>query len=187
MAQDEYPKVEIFGGYQYFHNGQLHIAGQDVPNSSENWNGWDTSVTGNFTKHLGVTGDFSGNYKTFDNVAGSGVNVDGRLYTFAGGPVVSYDAGGKINPFVHALFGGAHASASAAGQSLSHNVFIMMFGGGVDAKVAKHIKIRPIEFDWIYYHSGSFNVNISGFEVGTLPSFSQANNVRITSGIVFTF
>ena len=47
-AQDDYPRAEVFGGYQYLHLGG---SGTDV-----NANGWNASLTGNFNKAFGVTG-----------------------------------------------------------------------------------------------------------------------------------
>jgi len=175
MAQD-YPKAEIFGGYQYLHTGQVNVNGSEaVP--SEGLNGWSASLRGNFNRHLGLEGDFGGVYTT-----DQGVHI--HHYTFTGGPVVSYDAGGKINPFVHVLFGGVHTSFSGSSGNLSASVsntgFTTMFGGGIDAKVNKAISVRIIEADWLYYHFGDFKP-LTG------SSISQSNNVRITTGIVFTF
>jgi hypothetical protein len=157
MAQD-YPKAEVFGGYQYMHLGGN---GLDV-----NTNGWNASLTGNFNNWFGVAADFSGAYKTIGG-------VDTRIYTYAGGPVVSLNSAGKVNPFVHALFGGAHASASLTGVgSDSDNGFTMMFGGGVDAKVNRAIAVRLLQADWVYFRfSGD----------------SESHNVRISTGIVLRF
>ncbi len=120
-----------------------------------------------------MTADFGGAYKTV-NVGG--VNVSTKLYTYTGGPVVNLNSGGKVNPFVHALFGGAHASGSASfgGSSgwASINGFTMMFGGGVDAKVNSAIAVRVIQADWAYFR---FN------------GASDSHNVRISTGIVFRF
>ncbi len=177
MAQDN-PKVEVFGGYQYLHTGDITISGQSVPNSSQGWNGWDASATGYFNKYFGVQGDFSGSYATISSVSG-------HVYTYAGGPVVAYREG-RVNPFVHALFGGIHLSGSASAEgvsaSASLNGFTMAFGGGVDVQATKVVSVRLIQADWIYYHFGS--TTIDGVAV---PSFSQSNNVRIVSGIVFRF
>ncbi|MGA2978236.1 MAG: hypothetical protein ABSD76_01475 [Terriglobales bacterium] len=174
MAQG-YPKAEVFGGYQYLYNGNSTVNGQNVPNSSQSFNGWDASITGYFQKHLGVQGDFGGAYATI-----SGVST--HVYTYTGGPVVSLNAGGKVNPFVHALFGGIRLGASESGVSISENGFTMMFGGGVDVKATKAVAVRLIQADWLYYHFGSNT--IAGVAV---PSFSQSNNVRISSGIVIRF
>jgi hypothetical protein len=177
MARD---KVEVFGGYQYLHTGSITVDGQTVPSSSQNWNGWDAGATGYFNKYLGVTGDFSGNYATFDFF---GVpDVSSHVYTYAGGPVVAYREG-KVNPFVHALFGGIRLSGSKSGVSASFNGFTTMFGGGVDVKAAHAISVRLIDVDWVHYHFGSQTVPV----VGPIPSFGQSNNVRITTGLVLRF
>ncbi len=149
MAQDT-PKAEVFGGYQYTY------LGGDF--SGINANGWDASVTGNFNKHLGISGDFSGAYKTESGVSG-------HVYTYTFGPVVAYDFGGKINPFAHALFGGFTVGAGFGGQSASTNGFAMKLGGGVDVALNKVFAIRLAQFDWDYYHANgqgeSKNVNLS--------------------------
>ncbi|MGA2964887.1 MAG: hypothetical protein ABSD64_01665 [Terriglobales bacterium] len=148
MAQDE-PKVEVFGGYQY-----MHLGGDF---GSINANGFDGAVTGFLTNHIGVTGDFSGTYK-------SGAHV----YTYSGGPTIAFREG-KLNPFVHVLFGGA-TFGGFGGSSI--NGLTMMFGGGADYKASKAISIRLADFDWVYFHAN-----------GT----SLSSNVRLTSGIVFRF
>jgi hypothetical protein len=175
MAQDN-PKVEVFGGYQYLHAGNVDGFGNGA-----NTNGWNTAVTVNFNQHLGVAADFSGAYKT--------VNISNPLlgtahvhvYTYTFGPVVSFNSGGKINPFVHALFGGAHLSPTAciifSGSPDecgfgTYDGFAMMLGGGVDVRAAKAISLRLVQFDWVH-----------------LPSDggSENNNVSFSTGIVFRF
>jgi len=156
MAQD-YPKAEIFGGYQFTHLGG---SGTDI-----NANGWNASLTGNFNSWFGVAADFGAAYKT---ISGISTNV----YTYTGGPVVSLNSAGKINPFVHALFGGAHASASLSGVgSASENGFTTMLGGGVDIKLNRLLAFRG-QADWVYYR---FN------------GVGESHNVRISPGIVIRF
>ena len=156
MAQD-YPKAEIFGGYQYLHLGG---SGTDV-----NANGWNASLTGNFNDWFGVVGDFSGSYKTVSGVSAS-------VYSYTGGPVVSLNHKGKVNPFVHALFGGAHVGAGYSGASASENGFTMMFGGGADVKLNQTFAYRLFQADWVSYR---FN------------GVSENSNVRISTGIVVRF
>lgn len=155
LAADN-PKAEIFGGYQY-----LHLGGDFT---GLNTNGWDASVTGYFNNYFGITGDFSGAYKTI-----SGVSA--HVYTYSGGPVLAYREG-KVNPFVHVLLGGATFGAGYAGSSGSKNGFTTMFGGGVDVQAAKNISIRLADFDWVYYH---------------IAGQSESSNVRLTTGIVLRF
>jgi hypothetical protein len=154
MAQE--PKVEVFGGYQY------QYLGGDF--GGQNTNGWDASVTGYLNNYFGITGDFSGSYKTIDGVSA-------HLYTYSGGPVLAYREG-KVNPFVHVLLGGFDLGGSAGGGSASVNGFTTMFGGGVDYKASRNISIRLADFDWVYYHHNGL---------------SESSNVRLTTGIVFRF
>jgi hypothetical protein len=182
MAQDN-PKVEVFGGWQYLHLGNVYGTSQNVPE------GFDGSVTANLNKHFGVTGDFSGSFKSITgqietgNGLGSGT-VHDHIFTYAGGPVISMDAGGKINPFAHFLVGGFHNSLSGSGclvsdptqcgsiPTTSTNGMVMMVGGGLDVKASQHVAIRLGQFDWVYYHSNG---------VG------ESKNFRYSAGVVFRF
>jgi hypothetical protein len=89
MAQD-FPKAEIFGGYQYTHL-----------EPSIDANGWNASLTGNVDRWFGITADFSGAYKSA-----------GHFHTYMFGPVFSARTD-KVTPFAHALFGGASGGTFA--------------------------------------------------------------------------
>jgi opacity protein-like surface antigen len=91
VAQQEYPKAEVFGGYQFTHL-----------DPSINANGWNAAVNGNVNPWLGVTADFSGAYKN-----------GGRVHTYMFGPTFSARTE-RITPFAHALFGGATGGGSSA-------------------------------------------------------------------------
>jgi hypothetical protein len=54
-GQEEPIKGELFGGYQY-----TRIGGSGGTNA----NGWNAALTGNVNRWFGVTGDFSGAYKS---------------------------------------------------------------------------------------------------------------------------
>ncbi len=69
-AQDDYHKVEVFGGYSY--NSADRIAGSEFTTSTvgsqfssgkrKGFQGFDTSVTYNFSRYVGAKFDFSGHY-----------------------------------------------------------------------------------------------------------------------------
>lgn len=171
MAQD---KFEVFGGYEYLHNGNVNVNGVSESGTSQGYNGWNAAATFKLNRLLGVEGDFAGTYAT-----NSGVNL--HVYTYTGGPVVSVPAP-IIRPFVHVLFGGMKQTASESGVSVSRNGFTTMFGGGVDAKVNRLFAIRLGQIDWLYYHFGSTTI------AGTpAPAFSGSNNVRFSTGVVLRF
>jgi opacity protein-like surface antigen len=151
------PKAEVFGGYQYTRiNPGSGISG-------ENFNGWNAALTGNLNHWLGVTGDFSGAYKTI-----SGVSL--KQHTFMFGPTISSHSSDKFTPFAHALFGGAHFSGSGFGGSASDTAFAMALGGGVDVGV-KNFAVRIGQFDYLMTRFGG----------------TSQNNFRYSAGIVFRF
>lgn len=140
----ETPKPEVFGGYQYTRL-----------DPSWNGNGWNGAANFYITRWLGVTGDFSGAY-------GTGTS----FHTYTAGPVVSTHKG-SFAPFVHALFGGAHASAGGFGTS----GFAMQFGGGVDLG-RKQFALRLVQGDWLM-------TRFSGF--------TDSSNARISTGVLYRF
>jgi len=88
----EKPAPEVFGGYQFTStDGGWHA------------NGFSTSANFYIWKSIGVTGDL-----------GSGFSQGQSLYTYTVGPVISHQKG-NFSPYVHALFGGAHAGAAGIG------------------------------------------------------------------------
>jgi Outer membrane protein beta-barrel domain len=154
VAQENAPKAELFGGYQYTRfDGGL------------NANGWDTTVTTNLNRWVGVAGDFSGAYKTQ-----SGVSFNNYTYTF--GPVVSLRRNERLTPFAHFLAGGFHSSTALSGVSAPDNGFAMMFGGGVDVTATRHLGLRAFQFDWLSLHSSGSTDN---------------NNMRISTGLLVRF
>ena len=156
MAQESsFPKSEVFVGYQYTRlEGGL------------NANGWNFAANGNFNEWFGITGDFSGAYKSENGVSF-------RNYTYTFGPVISLRANKAFTPYVHALIGGDHASTTVQGfGSASGNGYAMLAGGGVDLNFSQHIAFRAAQADWMLLHgSGS----------------TSSKNARISTGIVFKF
>jgi hypothetical protein len=128
-------RAEIFGGVQYTHL-----------QPSYNALGWNLAVTGNFKHFLGITGDFSGAYNS---------NVDFHSYTV--GPVLSARLP-VVQPFVHALFGGATLSVSGT----STTDFAMLVGGGLDIGLRRGIAIRLIQADWLSTRFGGAVNNSQG-------------------------
>lgn len=158
VAQDNYNKAEVFGGYQWTSVDDL---GSGV--GRQNFNGFNGAVSGFFNKNLGITADFSGNFKTVDG-------VDAKIYTYTFGPTLRMPMD-KATPFVHALFGGGHFNASASGESITSNGFTYILGGGFDLNASKNVAIRIGQFDYVG----------ARFEGTTFKNF------RYSGGIVFKF
>src|ERR1700756_2525157 len=119
-------RVELFGGAQFEHL-----------QSSYNAVGWNASLTGNFKHVLGITGDFSGVYNSH--------RTNTSVYTYTFGPVLTARLP-VVQPFVHALFGGATASNSG----VNSNAFAMLVGGGLDVGLRKGIGFRVVQADWLF-------------------------------------
>ncbi|HUJ82694.1 MAG TPA: outer membrane beta-barrel protein [Candidatus Acidoferrales bacterium] len=176
-AQEETPKVEAFGGYSYVRAN----LGFGIPGF--NMNGGSGSVSYNPTEWLGLVADVGGYH--VGNIGGE--SVDATFVTYLFGPKVTYRRG-RWTPFVHALFGGAHASGSSAVTdggarvrpeqtvgfvSGSENAFAMALGGGLDVNATKHIGIRLIQADYLMTR------------FGVEHSSDTQNNARISAGVVF--
>lgn len=141
-------RVEIFGGAQFEHL-----------ESSYNAVGWNASVTGNFKHVLGITGDFSGVYNSH--------RTNSSVYTYTVGPVLTARLP-VIQPFVHALFGGATVSSGGASSS----AFAMFVGGGLDIGLRKGIGFRLVQADWL---------------MTKFADQTQDHQGRVSAGIVLKF
>ena len=136
------PEVEVFAGYSYLRQ------------YGENYNGVNGAVTYNVNRWFGITGDVSVHSPVdADDVAGFA--VVGPRFTYRRGPVT---------PFMHAMVGAAFG-AEDLGQDTEGALIV---GGGVDAKVSKHIAIRIFQADYV-------------------ATTFRSNNRRISAGIVFRF
>lgn len=183
MAQDETPKVTVFGGYSLLRNG------------GNNTNGWDGQGTFNFNRYLGLTADISGNYRNIASLpvplVSAGVNQ--HLYTFLFGPTVTGNLG-RASVFGHALFGAARASSSA-GISLpfiggvstgvsSASAFAMAFGGGLDINLGRHFALRAAQLDLVRTQFSPMDALATGLSTSTS---GNQNFLRYSGGIVFRF
>lgn len=116
--------------------------------------GFETSVTGYFTRRFGIEGNVDGHYKTktFDvsaTATGPIVPIEVKIagYNFMGGPHLRFPSDdSKVVPFVHALFGGNHTRLRGTGLGVTVNDsetdFAMKFGGGIDFGVSDHVGVR---------------------------------------------
>jgi hypothetical protein len=141
-------KVELFGGAQFEHLQPSYNAA-----------GWNGALTGNFKHILGITADFSGVYKS--------KRSSSSVYTYTVGPVLTARLP-VVQPFAHALFGGAHASIGDD----SDNSFAMLLGGGLDLGLRKGIGLRLLQADWLMTRFGEQIQNSQG---------------RVSAGIVIKF
>jgi opacity protein-like surface antigen len=177
-AQEDYSKVDIFGGYSYVRF--------QFPNAGFNGNGGSGQVTYNFNSVVGLTGDFGGYH-----VAKTNNNGSGTVFTYLFGPKFTIREG-NWSPFMETLFGGSWLGAgiegcvvtptvqpqATCGTSTSFNAFSLALGGGVDYKVSDHVSVRLFDADYLMTR---FNAK----EVG--GTNNTQSNVRISTGFVFHF
>ncbi|HTQ62823.1 MAG TPA: OmpA family protein [Candidatus Solibacter sp.] len=194
FAQD-YPKVEVPINYSYmrFNPENSNI----VSGFSLNGGGGGITV---FVNHVfGITAEFNGYgglSKTFvfpataNSPCPAGCTVmanDGNLFTYNVGPVLKHRSA-HFEPFVEALFGGAHSNVYAnllkacqanctTISNPSNNAFDFVIGGGIDIPVTKSFAIRPAQFDFVLTRFGN------GFTNGN----QNQSNFRYQAGIVFRF
>jgi len=142
-AQD---KVELYGGYSFFHL-------ENSPGAS-NLNGFIFSGEYKFAPWIGGVGEVGGDY-------GGGSSVT----TFLVGPQVSFPA--RISPFAHILIGGAHYNQPGFGDTS----FATSLGFGIDAKIAPAFKWRIIEGDYVTTRFGGAVQNNARISTGIVFRF----------------
>ena len=202
FAQQETNQVatrgNIYAGYSLLHAnndlGGSNIGGSGFNLGGGNLNGWEGQGTFNFTRHFGVTADFSGNSKQLAGFSALGFSAGTQqhMYNFLFGPTVT-GYFGKSSVFGHALFGAAHSSLNA-GVSVpilggisapldSSNAFAMAFGGGVDIGISRHFAIRAAQVDFIRTNFNTLD-SLTGLTNGTS---TNQNNFRYSGGVIWRF
>ncbi len=68
----------------------------------------------------------------------------------------------KLEPFVHALFGGGHLH----GIGGTNDGWAGKFGGGLDIVAGKHVAVRVGQVDYFRYRSTQFRLNNATFTFG---------------------
>jgi hypothetical protein len=109
-----------------------------------------------------------------------------NLFTYNVGPVIKFRTP-HVQPFVEAMFGGAHSNVAAnlakdctgcvVVRSPSNNAFDFIIGGGIDIPITKSISFRPVELDLALTRFGN------GFTKGN----NNQSNLRYQAGVVFSF
>ncbi len=176
-------RVDIYGGYGYFHPFNSGIDGfqfQSVYNPNAT-----ASVSVYFNRYFGVQiegGYFSGSNEHKQYVPTcTGETCSQLVYTAQGGPVFRLPLGRWV-PFAHML-GGGERTNGPAGQSL-------MWGWGATGGVGldyvfpfwgQHLAVRPIQADYQYSQVVYGPLLLPS---GTEGGFSALNNLKLSAGLV---
>ena len=161
LAQDGYPRVEVFGGFSI-----LPANGDDFPRQTSF--GFQTSVRGNLTRAFGIVADLGGQYRTVSNLGPGfpGVVAKTSVYQYLVGP--SFTARReRFDVFGHGLVGGARGRSGISG--FSDSGLTLGGGGGVDVRVGDRTAVRA-QVDYL----GSF-VDI------------LEDNIRVGLGVAIRF
>jgi len=171
----DYAKVEVpmYYSFMRFNPENSNIV------SGFSMNGGGGGVTVYLSHAVGITADFNGYASTHQTFhfpatanspcpAGCTAVGSGDMFTYEVGPTFKY-RGEKWEPFVEALFGGAHSNTyntlfhdicvnpgtCTTTHTPSNNAFDFVIGGGLDIPVSHHFSIRPAQFDFVLTRFGN--------------------------------
>ncbi|MEO8434003.1 MAG: outer membrane beta-barrel protein [Pyrinomonadaceae bacterium] len=156
--------------------------------------GFETNVTRYFSKHVGLSGDFSGYYRRANaRIADSLFKADHSIYYAMAGPKVKLLNEHRANVFFHALAGAAHTSVSYRENTNTNPVtakdsstrFAFALGGGIDLRISKRISARIFQIDYLPMLGKDRRVTASDGTIVDINGRAQQGNFRISAGIVF--
>jgi outer membrane protein OmpA-like peptidoglycan-associated protein len=179
-AQDQpAPKWEFYGGYSLFYPGAaIHgqLPGALLPLTSQletNPRGFGGSATYNFNRWLGLTFDASTHWGSGESGLANKLD-DAGLTNFSIGPKITFRRN-RISPFLEVLVGD-HRLMPEAFHDV--NKLGLMFGGGLDVNLSRHVALRLIRLDYV----------LSDYRFGppTVPS-TDVRGLRAQAGLNFMF
>lgn len=196
IRAQEYPRVEVFGGYSYGNFGPP--AGSVEGRNSVN--GWSSSVNMNVNRWFGLASDIGGEYGDFHFTVQAPPLVCGattpctidtkgndKYHNFLFGPQFTLRRE-KVSPFGHVLIGGSHLSETATTTipvptppifpvlpntftiKTSSTNFAFATGGGADFTLTHRVAWR-VQADYLQ----------------TQINRHTQNDVRLSTGLVFRF
>ena len=182
-AQDFAPSANsIFFGY----SRRNVEGGQQTPEMA---NGWGLSFDHMFSRHIGLTAEFAGQYGRALGPIGC-VNLS-RLYCeelhdfashqFLFGPRFAM-TGGRMTAFAHPLAGFSRLSGGVPQTN-----FIMGFGGGLDIAITRRIAIRAFQADYVPERVGRVPYGTGPDSIKELLPPYWRHNLVLQSGVVFRF
>jgi hypothetical protein len=175
QSSDDFPKVEVFLGYQWLNPGG-NIPDQTPPPAGpfafklpSIAQGFGANLSYNFTKYMALEGNYGGDWNR--NASISAITV---------GPKVTWRGDG-VDFFAHTLFGFERMSSRGLDSS---NGIVAVLGGGMDLKIWKSVSLRLFEADYQYTRQN--------FAAEVPPNDSSLrrptyDGVRLTTGLVFNF
>jgi hypothetical protein len=172
-----YPKFEWFGAYSTLRTSYLHINLGDATANIGSNAGFEASAIRNLSRYIGIKADFSAHFGSEGYqitllqacpqapcpTVQQNLNLHSKLFNFLAGPEFKLHRRARFTPFLHALYGVEHTTTrwSTAGMALTlaqtvpHTAFAMVYGGGVDVRIAHRASIRySVDYSLNYYGGG---------------------------------
>ena len=180
------PRAELFLGYSYLRAVPTMAVGNRLV-----WlNGGSAAAAFNLNHYLSLVADFGAYTNSQARFTGgytSTVNVDNSnvaVFSYLGGPRISFRQFGRLTPFAQVLFGGVHANEVRLSDCTfscrflpAQSSFAFAAGGGLDYRFHRHFAFRIIQAEYLMTRFADYN---------TGNSLTQ-NDMRLSSGIVFRF
>ena len=202
-AQDDYKKIEFFGGYSMMNfdnaagntnNAQIN----DILGEKELLQGFNLAVNYNFHKYVGAKFDYSLHLRedNFNRPLGSGT-IDTTVQNFLFGAQFknNLEDGPTFKPFAHVLAGVAVQKIDIDSPqlaplfgvndfSVNETSLAFALGGGLDIKINKRIDARVGQVDWNIIRRG--DQIVPGITPGSTINFpnTRQDNLRVSFGIV---
>jgi hypothetical protein len=177
-ASAQTPVVQLYGGYAYTHADSGGLSGV-FRGRSRDWNGWETSFSANFTRFVGVTFDFSGDYgpdfrASFSSFSPRLEDHTPYFYAYMAGPQFLLPLG-RVLVFAHALAGATQTkrgfTTAALPVARTDFGFGSAVGAGIDVSLTRYVALRIAQADYL------ISKNFGGTQ----------NNLRVSGGLVFEF
>ena len=182
QSTDDYHKWEFYGGYS--HNRIDTGSGSSIITDREGFNGFDTAITGNITRYVGLKVDFAGHFKNksipLSPPSSARVDIDSSLYNFLGGVQLKDNSTEtRFKPFAQALVGLAHGRnkvefidvvciavvpSPCSNFTETDTGLAGAFGAGLDIRAGSRFDIRAIQID--YNPTRLFDSTQHNFRIG---------------------
>ena len=191
-AQDEVPKVEIFGGYSYLRlDNATGLSSQQSGTTSStittspldrDLNGFEVSVTNHLNSWLGIEASFSSH---FTDAQVNGTTLDRDTYIVTAGPRLSLRRFERFTPYVHIMAGMARQDVAVQNASSTVSTIgsvnqqdsgiAFVAGGGVDFNLNSRLGFKLFQTDYILTRFSNRN--------GASTELNQSN-FRTSTGVV---
>jgi opacity protein-like surface antigen len=203
FAQDDYKKIEFFGGYSLMNfdnaaGNSNNAVVNDLLGEKELLQGFNAAINYNFHKYVGAKFDYSFHFRedNFSRPLGSGT-IDTTVQNYLFGVQIKNNMkdGPKLKPFGHALVGFAVQKIDVDSPqlptlfgvndfSVNETSLAFGFGGGLDVKISDRIDARLGQIDWNIIRRGDQQFpGITSGQTIVLPNTRQ-DNLRFSVGIV---